>query len=296
MPELNKKILFVSFEHFADLAYNLLKDELIHFHVIQYEVWNRLDLISKILLLRKYDIVHSFWAKNSYNDIIACRLTGTKYINHYIGSDVLHVTKGSRKALRKALTIHKYSWKTLADSENLIEELKCAGIDNVGLLQIFFYDKSLLTESSDDLKEKSVLTYIPEGKEDFYGLDFIVEAAKKFPLTKFIVSANSGKYENMPANIVFLGWVNNIDKYLEECFIYIRNTKHDGFPTSVMQALLRGKHVLCTQKIPFTKTVSIEGIAECLNMNDPNEKGRDFALKNYSKEEVIKKFLDVYKC
>lgn len=295
MPESNKKILFVSFEHFANMAYNLLKDELKHFHVIQYEVWNRLDLISKILLVRKYDIVHSFWAKNSYNDIIACRLTGTKYINHYIGSDVLHVTQGSKKALKKALSIYKYSWKTLADSENLIDELGGAGIDKVGLLQIFFYDNSHTDMDHGKVDQRTALTYIPEGKENFYGLDFIVEAAKKFPDIKFYVSANSGKYENMPSNIVFLGWVNNLDKYLEESFIYIRNTKHDGLPTSVMEALLRGKHVLCTQKIHFTKKVSLDSLEECLTYNRPNEEGRDFILKNYSKEAVIKKFIDVYK-
>ncbi|MBN2788873.1 MAG: hypothetical protein JXR69_01630 [Candidatus Delongbacteria bacterium] len=289
----NKRILFISFETFANLAFDLLGNKFKTFDVMQYSVWNKMGLLSKINLARKYDFIHSFWAKNSYNDIIACKLTGTKYINHYIGSDVLKALD-SRKSQKKAKKIYKNSYKTLADADNLIEELKELKINDVELLSIYFYDKSDESYIVTPPDTKKIMTYIPEGKEDFYGFNFIIKAAIKFPQYEFQISANEGKYDNMPSNVSFLGWVTDINKYIDECFLYIRSTKHDGLPTSVMQALVKGKHVLSSHKVPFTHEVNLDNIEKCLAKDKMNHEGRKYILDNYSKEKVIQKFKELY--
>jgi len=293
MDKINKRILFISFETFANLAFDLLENQFKTFDVMQYSVWNKMGLLTKINLSRKYDFIHSFWAKNSYNDIIACKLTGTKYINHYIGSDVLKALN-SIKSQEKAKKVYKYSYKTLADADNLIEELKELKIDNVGLLSIYFFE-----QSDKDFKVlvpaiKKILTYIPKGKEDFYGFDFIIKAAIKFPQYEFQISANEGEYENMPSNVKFLGWVNDINKYINECFLYIRSTKHDGLPTSVMQALAKAKHVLSSHRVPFTDEVRLENIEKSFLKTEMNYNGRKYILENYSKDQLIEKFKQLY--
>lgn len=290
----SRKILFVSYVPFMSYIYNGLKDHFPGFNVIPFEVWNKLGLISKTALTRKYDYIHSFWARNSYNDILSCKLTGTKFINHYIGSDVLRVQNGSDKVKRKAEYVHKKSFKTLAVSQHLIGELDQNIISDVRLLEPFYYEDTEIRKNISIPEEKTVLTYIPEGKEDFYGYDFILEAASAFPGHKFIVLGNSGNDLAKKENIRFTGWVDNVDGYIDECFVYIRNTKHDGLPNMVLKSLLKGKHVLYSQTFMHTNKVTLDNLADILGSDRLNTEGRDYMLKNYSKDSFIKKFAELY--
>lgn len=290
----SRKILFVSYVPFMSYIYNGLKDSFPKFNVVPFEVWNKLGLISGTALTRKYDYIHSFWARNSYNDIISCRLTGTKFINHYIGSDALRVQNGSEKTKRKAEYVHKRSFKTLAVSQHLIRELEHNNIKGVKLLEPFYYEETELKKNISLPAEKTVLTYIPEGKEDFYGYDFILEAAAAFPGHKFIVLGNSGNDLAKKENIRFTGWVDNVDGYINECFVYIRNTKHDGLPNLVLKSLLKGRHVLYSQPFMHTNKVTTGDLANILGSDRMNTDGRDYMIENYSKDRFIKKFAELY--
>jgi len=290
----SRKILFVSYVPFMSYIYNGLKDPFPKFNVISFEVWNKLGLISKTALTRKYDYIHSFWARNSGNDILSCRLTGTKFINHYIGSDVLRVQNGSDKVKRKAVYIHKRSFKTLAVSQHLIGELDQNNISDVRLLEPFYYEDTEIRKNISMPEEKTVLTYIPEGKEDFYGYDFILEAASAFSGHKFIVLGNSGTDLAKKENIHFKGWVDNVDGFIDECFVYIRNTKHDGLPNMVLKSLLKGRHVLYSQNFMHTNKITLNNLADILGSDRLNTEGRDYMLKNYSKDCFIKKFAELY--
>lgn len=287
----DKKILFISYVPFISYMFNGLKDTFPKFHVIPFEVWNRIGFISKIALVRKYDYVHSFWAKNSYNDSLSCRFAGSNFINHYIGSDVLIPAKKSSKALN----ISKLSYKTLAVSQHLIDELGCIGINKIELLEPFYFEDAEIIKEVVYPKQKIILSYIPEGKEEFYGYRFILDAADSFPGYKFNIIGNSGSNLEKRSNIQFFGWVNNVDRYIDDCFVYIRNTKHDGLPNLVLQSLLRGKYVLYPHKIPFTDEVCLDNLSNILRKEDMNLNGKKFIADNYSKDIFIKKFTWLYK-
>ncbi|MBU4486396.1 MAG: hypothetical protein KKD38_05660 [Candidatus Delongbacteria bacterium] len=291
----NKRILFISYVPFMNYIYNCLKGNFTKFHVIQYEVWNRLGLLSKIALARKYDYIHSFWAKNSYNDIIACKLSNTKFINHYIGSDVLLVSEGRKNIGNKARYIHRNSYKTLAVSKHLIDELDLEQISKAELFEPFYYEESEIIKNLIVPKEKIILSYIPEGKEDFYGYDFIKTAAENLLEFRFKIIGHRGIGLERTDNIQFCGWVNDVDFYLDECFVYIRNTKHDGLPNLVLQSLLRGKHVLYPHKFPNTIDVNMDNLKNILNQNELNLKGREYIKANYSKERLLDIFNTLYK-
>ena len=287
----DKKILFISYVPFMSYMYNGLKDSFSKFNVIPFEVWNKIGFISKIALVKKYDYIHSFWAKNSYNDSLSCKLAGSKFINHYIGSDVLI----SAKKRNKALNISKLSYKTLAVSQHLINELNCVGIENVELFEPFYFENAEISKDILYPSDKMILTYIPEGKEKFYGYKFILEAAENFPKYKFNIIGNSGSNLDKKSNIHFFGWVNNVDRYIDDCFVYIRNTEHDGLPNLVLQSLLRGKYVMYPHKIPFTDEVSLDSLDNILKKEEMNSNGKKFIADNYSKEIFIKKFTGLYK-
>jgi len=52
-------------------------------------------------------------------------------------------------------------------------------------------------------------------------------------------------------NVKFLGWQNNIEKWIKASYIHLRLTEHDGLPRTILEALAFGRQVIFTQKFPF---------------------------------------------
>lgn len=116
--------------------------------------------------------------------------------------------------------------------------------------------------------------------------------------------------------VKYLGWVSGQEKdsYLEECGILVLPSYYEGFPVSIIEAMLRRSAVVASNVggipdiiqdgadgilIPPKDSEAIKNSLEKL-ISDTNfamdlgEKGREKVLKNYSIEKNIDKLVGIY--
>ena len=149
-----------------------------------------------------------------------------------------------------------------------------------------------------------VLSYVAEDKQQFYGIKKIIEAADKFPLIEFRIAGLTNCEFKIPENIKLIGWLKSEDmeKELQNAGIFLRMTDHDGFSVSVIEAISIGAEVIWThdtQGVHFVQNTeemnnAIEKAVRQIKSRDlkPNDKNIDFAHKYYSKEEVLKNYIN----
>lgn len=146
-------------------------------------------------------------------------------------------------------------------------------------------------------KKHAVLSYVPEGKENFYGLDKIRKIAKEFPNIKFYILAKKAKKEK---NIEYLGRIpiKKMNKLYSKISVLLRPTIHDGLSMMVLEALGKKKQVLWNQHFLYCNPIS--DYKKILS-NPPrlNTLGADFVKREYNKERIIWElnmvFEDVYR-
>lgn len=94
----------------------------------------------------------------------------------------------------------------------------------------------------------SVMSYISQSRQAFYGMQSIVEAAAHFPEIDFNIFGMSECDFSCTPNVHLHGWrsENDFAKALQENAIFLRLTEHDGFSVSVIEALGYGCEVIWT--------------------------------------------------
>lgn len=286
-------VLVISSDYFC---YKIKKFHLsnIDLNTITESTFKSIGIFGKFLLLKRYDIVHFFFVKNSSTTVSLSKLAGAKIINHYIGTDVYNLMNASSKTKKKSVSNSKKISKNLAVSEHLVEELRTLGITNVEYFPIFFSDPIAFYDSEAQFRKNKILTYIPEGREEFYGLSFILEIADKFPEVEIIIAGHSGKNGDYPSNITFLGWTDNFLHYLMQCSIFIRKTEHDGLPNTVLEALMLNKYVLYNHNFPHTLDTTVENLNRLLNKDIPNNDARNFVIEHFNNQKIIKSLNQLY--
>lgn len=140
-----------------------------------------------------------------------------------------------------------------------------------------------------------VVAYVVEGREDFYGADFVLGLADRMPDIEFWLVPISECAES-PPNVRCLGWVTEINEILDETVVFLRPTTHDGLSHTVLEALGRGRYVLWTYPIRGGELVTTIEAAErylrdlqqrhSLGELLPNLKGRDEVEANYHPDAI----------
>ena len=114
----------------------------------------------------------------------------------------------------------------------------------------------------------------------------------------------------------FIGWVSGAekDKYLQECGILVLPSYYEGFPVSIIEAMLRRSAVVasCVGGIPDIIDDGINGLLvpakdpkaleeSLIKLIDDNklakelgENGRNKVVEHYSVEENIKRLIEIY--
>ena len=82
-----------------------------------------------------------------------------------------------------------------------------------------------------------------KGREEFYGIEKLLRLASDFPDIEIKIVGISEYYKSAPANVKFLGWVENMDEQYQNCVLYLRMPEHDGLAFSVLEALANGRYV-----------------------------------------------------
>lgn len=187
------------------------------------------------------------------------------------------------------------------DASWLAEELSLMGIV-AGQLHF----KSFAgTEKYNDYSGFSAYTYIPKGKETFYGWNTIHEAFKKLPQIKLYVYGTDGSGLEHSENIVFKGWINSIDynKEISNHSVYIRLTEHDGFSLSVLDALSKGSEVMWNYPLELCHLISfssemfrvkvkeIEKLCNERNLSR-NQEAMLWVEKYFNREQILSTFIN----
>lgn len=165
-----------------------------------------------------------------------------KLIMHWVGTDILTMKelKSHGGHFSSAMVNQVTHW---AEVDWTARELVEIGVtaDIVPLTPAGF------PESVKELPSKFVaLTYLPAGKEDFYGAGQIIRLARELPDMVILVAAASPqeKNEEWPDNLIPIGWVNDMSELYREISVLIRLTRHDGLSFMVLEALAQGRHVI----------------------------------------------------
>jgi glycosyltransferase involved in cell wall biosynthesis len=136
------------------------------------------------------------------------------------------------------------------DSEWLFEEVKSI---NVPVEHVCF--KSVTIQPLIEKYEQiSVVSYVAESRQEFYGMYKISEIAKIFPSIDFHLYGLKNTEFRTTSNVHFHGWVTPevFAESLKSTPIFLRLTDHDGFSVSVIEALAYGCEVIMS--LPFDIT------------------------------------------
>lgn len=293
------KILLVSFDTQKEQLKNMLDSPDIEILELNNNDKGKIKkLIEAIRKIIKSDIVYIGYGCYKINIYLyLAKIFNKKVISHWIGTDVLLAKENNN--LNKVV---KYIDCNLTCSPVLKEELKEMGINAIEMPIVPNWNN---TNYSELPVKHSVLVYMPEKKEEFYGLEYVKYAAETYPELKFYIVANDNDTLNLK-NVQFLGRISHekMEKLYDKITILLRMPKHDGLSLMLLEALIKGKEIIYSYKFPYTQyAASKEEVSDKINeiiQKQPefNKLGHQYVLKNYNindiKENLKKILFNIY--
>jgi len=187
------------------------------------------------------------------------------------------------------------------DATWLADELSGINI-SAGLLHFKSIVMSVNPEKFDEINAYS---YVPTGKEYFYGLDKLLKAFKKLPDIKLFIYGTDGVgFENID-NVFYKGWMPSADykKEISNHSIFIRLTEHDGYSMSVLEALGNGSEVIWNHPLENCHYVAGDHDDLLHKMNEikslfnkrnlaRNHEGEIWVRQHLSPEKILRNFID----
>jgi len=256
-----------------------------------------LDLICLIYLLFKKDIVF-YWTGS---DVDRTR----KMFDSYGLPSRLWSIPVARLLVRKSRHCAAAPW--------LVDELASIGIE------AYYLPFPSPTRTFEDIKIETlsmpksftVLTYIPDHNPSNYCGEEIISVAKELSHINFRIMGGLGEWcDSVPANVVFLGWIDPKVEYLAAS-VLVRAVKHDALGGTVREALLCGRHVFYS--FPHEHTIKIEVGQDPLIVSADlkthlekiytdhvsgalslNTLGREWIQSNLTEEHLAKKAFDYF--
>lgn len=292
------KVLLISFDTQKEQLKNMLNSSDIQIVELNNNKGKVKKLIEAIRKVKKSNIIYIGYGchkKNIY--LYLAKIFNKKVISHWIGTDVLLAKEN--KNFNKVL---KYIDCNLTCSPVLKEELKEIGIDAIEIPIVPNWNN---TNYSKLPNKHAILVYLPEKKEEFYGLEYVKYVAEKYPELKFYIVANNNDILKLK-NVEFLGRLSHeeMEKLYDKITILLRMPKHDGLSLMLMEALIKGKEIVYSYNFPYTRyATNKEEVKEEINkiiQKKPefNKLGHQYVLENYKindiKEKLKRILFDVY--
>lgn len=286
-----KKVLLLADEHFGEAIKGFIGDRFEVSHLTNRE-WKSKAFLSKMKSIITSDYIHHFGGTESKTLINTCALLRKRLIIQFTGTDVYNILRAGSKRQREIRELYSKVWKLAAVSENLADELRSVFIENVEVVS--FAVKFDMPRELNITPENSALSYIPDGREGFYGWERVKELILQFPDVRFYILANSGIKGFRAENVKFTGWVEKPEEYIGKVKVYLRHTKHDGLPNMVMQSLLYGRQVLYNGKFPHCREFTKEQFRQCIENWEPNIEGQGFIIENFSRDRIVEGYIKLY--
>lgn len=246
MGEQKLKIIVIGLPLFAErVASNLSKFDPYNTYISLDTYYSKKNKLKYLYHLLSADIIYSINGTyvKSFTVDIALRL-GKKVILHWVGTDLLKAKKAFSSNSHYSPYIEKCThWAEVSWIKKDLEEI---GIQS----EIVNFAGFDVNKEPDKVpNEFSVLTYISKDLPEFYGINSIVELAKRYPNVSFKVMGCKLDYADCP-NLKFLGWVNNVPQLIDESVVCIRYIEHDGLSNFVLETLSKGKRIIYSNDFP----------------------------------------------
>ncbi|MCB9852242.1 MAG: glycosyltransferase [Phycisphaerales bacterium] len=218
-------------------------------------------------------------------------------IAHWIGSDVVRLRDHIAKHGHPPAHLFDHVTMHLADSPALAAELEELGVsgDVVRLLP-----KSTSSDVCDLPQVPAVVTYLPDSAQDFYRIDIIRTLARTFPKVPFYIAANDGRSAvDCPANMRFLGEVEDMDAVYRKVSVLVRICEHDSLSAMVLEALARGRYVVYSETFPHTShacdaQTAAACLADILRASSPNLDGARYVAREFSWRHELQRLKECY--
>lgn len=285
------RVLFFS----ADFSQNIapIFHELGHqTRLVKRESWKqRLTALRDLLWC---DTVYLIYGRD-LNSVKLLRLAMAlkkRIIIHWIGTDVLQATEKFQKD--HIVLNEQYPHTDLAIADNLQRELLEIGI-HAAYVPFVTCDMDFQVQPAPE--KHMVLSYIPETREQFYGMEILKELAKRHPEVPFCIVANDGKNDShkLP-NIHYMGRVGRQEmaELYRKCSVLFRYPEHDGLAIMKLEAMGFGRQVIHPYPFPYVitpKDNSMEAIDAALQeiLAVPpkvNQEGSDYVRREFSREKI----------
>lgn len=223
--------------------------------------------------------------------------TAAKKVVHFVGTDIWQMYNLSMRSLEVWQSYFRNSVDVvLCEAEFTQAELRKLGIE----AQILPLPPLNLYEMKPMPKDFTVACYMPGTNRDFYRPQDMFEVAKKMPDVQFKFFGNPtqvGKDPALPQNITYVGYVDNMEPFIEECSAIMRFPVHDGLPLGVLEFLLAGRYSI--QSVPIKHTFFlpqfnvdqvVEGLRQIQKISsEPNKIASDYWRQELDHEKFKEK-------
>jgi hypothetical protein len=181
---------------------------------------------------------------------VVARLLRKPRVLHWVGSDVQAL-----KDPRVVRSIGRGSVRHLAEVDWIVDELRGFGV-RASLAPL--PPRLTPPDEVSALPERfTVLLYIPKSRAEFYGrreYERLFRAFAGKPI-RFLIVGGGECFSPSGADVRSLGWSADLRRVYEQTTVLLRFTQHDGLSLMTLEALCCGRHVLWTQRFPFSTLV-----------------------------------------
>ncbi len=231
-------------------------------------------------------------------------------ILHWVGTDVLQVI-GDRGLLqgntlrkvaqRRALLIlsRMPNVSHFSAADHLGEELRSVGIQSS---TVPMPGPKIRMDVTPLPKQLSAITYIPEGREDFYGLSWVIRLAEDNQDAEFRIVAHSGRGVSAPGNMKFLGWVT--PQMMRELYIgstcVLRLTAHDALASTVLEGVSHGRYAIWTYPAPYAYCVrSYSDLSDAFGQvrrhQEPNTHWAEYVARTFDEDVIYSRWSESFR-
>ncbi|MEQ8324576.1 MAG: hypothetical protein RIC15_01125 [Vicingaceae bacterium] len=254
-----------------------------------YNNWEKLAAIPYII---SCDVVYSINGSLLNSNVFNLALWAKKrLIMHWVGTDVLKAEMAIQSGTYRSDYIERA--EHLCEVEWIREELKALGI-KAEIQNFVAFEKDMKPATRPE--NFNVLSYLHPDREEFYGIKELITCAETFPEIPFYLVGTSAYDQTTPANMKFLGWINNLDEMIEKAGICVRIPQHDGLSSFVLESLAKAKFVAYKYHFPFCDPCSnaqelikiVEEKRQLFESGSPfeNSGSSEYISKEFDKDKI----------
>lgn len=240
---------------------------------------------------RAADLIHHVFIQRSLILPAVLHRRGLVQVMHWIGSDVAAIAGLPRwrrawwvARARRIVDLH------LADSPELAEEIIRLGLPPPRVVRLL--PVTLRARPSPPPAPFSVLSYWSDATFRFYRGDWVLRLAREFPRIPFRVVGRCRAVPGAPANVEFLGWVEDMAPRYDQASVLIRLPEHDSISVMVLEMLARGRHAIYSRRFPHcvfadTYEAARDALTRLVEENAPNRDAPAMIAQDFNPADAV---------